>query len=53
MNIDLAALRALEREREMRRTWRRVDADSFVVTVERKSDGDWRETQSVLYRRVR
>lgn len=38
---------------EMRRTWRRVDADSFVVTVERNSDGDWRETQSVLYRRVR
>jgi hypothetical protein len=38
---------------EMRRTWRRIDADSFVVSVERYDGGDWRETQKVLYRRAR
>lgn len=37
---------------ESRRSWRRIDADSFSVQVERNEAGEWREVQRVIYRRT-
>jgi hypothetical protein len=37
---------------EMRRSWRRIGADSFSVQIERNEAGEWRETQRVTYRRT-
>jgi hypothetical protein len=36
---------------ETRRSWRRIDADSFSVQVERNEAGEWREMERVIYRR--
>jgi hypothetical protein len=40
-------------EARVRFAWRRVDADSFKVTRERKEDAGWKEVVSVVYRRAR
>jgi hypothetical protein len=37
---------------ESRRSWRRIDATSFSVHVERNEAGEWREMQQVTYRRT-
>lgn len=37
---------------EARRSWHRIDADSFSVRVERNEGGEWRELQRVVYRRT-
>lgn len=37
---------------ESRRSWRRIDADSFSVHVERNEGGEWRESQRIIYRRT-
>ena len=40
-------------ESRVRSVWRRIDADSFRVTRERRAGDEWKESFSVEYRRAR
>jgi hypothetical protein len=40
-------------EAPARSVWRRVDADSYRVSRERRSEGGWKEESAVTYSRVR
>jgi hypothetical protein len=40
-------------EAPARSVWRRVDADSYRVSRQRRAEGDWKEESSVTYSRVR
>lgn len=45
-------VKSRDEEPRTRSTWRRIDADSFEVTRERRDDGGWKAEFSVTYRRA-
>jgi hypothetical protein len=50
--LRLPEVKSRDEEPRTRSTWRRIDADAFEVTRERREDEQWKTLLSVVYRRA-